>query len=254
MLLDQRFQFIDELATLPTSTIRSFSSAELRPVHDISKPTASVMPETINNFLPGVSEEIISDVNLCKLVMHNAATKKYPNQNQLAEWYKFYLDGLNKFGWVNKGGIYKNITINEIGITLNQIALDLAMGLIGSGAANTLKNVASKSVDVVKSNPEANTLFENSKVLGRQGNYDFAPVWVDNKGQANMLMNFASLDASESTKRVLFWKTTRQSTVIKSASSHIYLDNSIFGALRGAIRAKYLKDAEKYILDLPDLD
>lgn len=254
MLLEQRFEFIDELAALPVTPIRSFSSANARPAHNINSPTASVLPETVNTFLPGVSEEIISDVNLCKLVMHNAATKKFPNQNQLAEWYQFYLKGLSNIGWANDGGIYKNITVNKIGITLDQIALDLAMGLIGGSAANALRSVGSKSVEAVKGSTEATTLLNNVKVLGRQGNYDFAPVWVDNAGQPHMIMSFASLDASERTKNILFWKTTRQTTVIKSASSHLYLDNSIFGSLRNSLRAKYLASAEKFIIDLPDLD
>lgn len=253
MHMEPRLEFVDALATLPNKTIRTFANQQVQPPHDVNKPTASVMPETLNTFLPGVSEEIISDVNLCKLVMHNAATKKFPEQTQLAEWYQFYLSGLNKFGWVNNGGIYKDISISKIGVTMDQIALDLAIGLIGSNA-QMLANVGKKAVDAVKGNQQAIPILESEKVLGREGKYDFAPVWVDSSGQANMIINFVSLDARERNTGFLFWKTTRQSTTIKSASSRIYLDNSIFGGVRDSLRKKYLASAEKFILDLPDLD
>ena len=84
MYIEERLEFIESLAPLaplPTLITRSFANLENEQgavKHDESKPTASVMPDTINTFFPGISTEIIDDVNLCKLVMQNAASKKYP--------------------------------------------------------------------------------------------------------------------------------------------------------------------------------
>ena len=101
MHIEERLEFIDSLAPLPILPTRSFGNFEdlpSLPPHDPDKPTTSVMPDTIDAFLPGVTEQTIADVNLCKLVMQNAADKKYPNEDQLFEWYKYYVGGPEQTG------------------------------------------------------------------------------------------------------------------------------------------------------------
>lgn len=256
MHIEERLQFIDSLAPLPVLTTRSFANVpeqyNAQP-HDINKPTASVMPDTIDAFLPGVSEQIIDDVNLCKLVMQNAADKLFPKEDQLFEWYKCYVEGLGKLGWTIQNKNMQEVRITKIGLTMDQVALEIVAGLIGPNPAAILANVAKKAIEEVKKNPEAIQIFDKNKKLGAQAKFDIAPVWVDNRGQANMILNCISLDARESTHGILFWKSTRQSTIIKSGAVRTYLDNRTFSGLRETLYKKYLKDAEKFIIDLPDL-
>lgn len=157
MLLEQRLEFIDSLPALPRITQpRMYGPAGFsdKPQHDINKPTASVMPDTIDAFLPGVPQETIDDVNLCKLVMQNAATKLYPKDEQLFEWYRYYVDGLSKFGWVTQNRNIQEVTINKVGLTMDQVALEMAAGMIGAGPAQVLAGIAKQAVDMV---PEFNT-------------------------------------------------------------------------------------------------
>jgi len=255
MLLEQRLEFIDSLPTLPTVTQRSLLSPpefSEKPEHDINKPTASVMPDTIDAFLPGVSQVIIDDVNLCKLVMQNAATKAFPKDEQLFEWYRFYVDGLSRLGWVTQNRDLREVTIKKTGLTMDQVALEVAAGLIGANAAQILAGVAKKAVEAVQSNPGAIKIFDTHKQLGTQAKFDIAPVWVDNSGQANMILNCISLDARESTRGILFWKSTRQSTTIKSGAVRTYLDTKVFSGLRESLYKKYSESGKKFIDDLPD--
>ena len=255
MLLEQRLEFIDSLPALPIITQRSapvFSTLSSKPEHDIDKPTASVMPDTINAFLPGVSQEIIDDVNLCKLVMQNAATKLYPEDEKLFEWYRYYVDGLSKLGWVTQNRNIQEVTIKRVGLTMDQVALEVAAGLIGGNAAQILSNVAKKAVEMVQNNPGAITIFEKNKKLGTQAKFDIAPIWVDKNGQPNMILNCISLDARESTRGILFWKSTRQSTTIKTGAVRTHLDIRTFSGIRNAVYKKYQADGQKFIENLPD--
>ena len=250
---EERLEFIDSLPpllTLPTLA-RTFFTLETPP-HDTNKPTASVMPDTIDAFLPGVSQQIIDDVNLCKLVMQNAATKLYPSDEQLFEWYKYYVDGLSNFGWVIQNKNLQEITINRVGLTMDQVALQVAAGLIGAGPAEILANVAKQAVANVQNNPSAMQIFERNKNLGSQAKFDIAPVWVDGRGQANMVLNCISLDARESTRGILFWKSTQQSTKIQTGAVRTYLDNNVFSANRAALYEKFSEAGRKFIIDLPD--
>lgn len=254
MLLEQRLEFIDSLAPLPTViTPRAFTTFDTEhPPHDINKPTASVMPGTIDAFLPGVPQETIDDVNLCKLVMQNAASKKYPEDTQLFEWYKYYVEGLKNLGWVIQNRDIQEVTIRRVGLTMDQVALEVAKGLIGANAAQILANIGKQAVDVVQNTPRAMDIFNRETRLGKQAKFDIAPVWVDNNGQANMVLNCISLDARESTRGILFWKSTKQFTTIKTGAARTYLDNKVFSRLRDAVYQKYSEAGKKFIEDLPD--
>ncbi|EJM80047.1 hypothetical protein [Pseudomonas sp. GM60] len=255
MHLEERLEFIDSLPPLPAVsneliiTPRSLTNA---PPHDINKPTASVMPDTIDAFLPGVSQQIIDDVNLCKLVMQNAATKLYPEDAQLFEWYKYYVGGLDKLGWVVQNKNMETVTIRKIGLTMDQVALHVATALIGAGPAAILANVAQLAVGAVQKDPGAIQIFDRNRKTGTQAKFDIAPVWVDKNNQPNMLLNCISLDARESTRGILFWKSTQQSTTIKTGAVRTYLDAQTFSGLRSDLYSKFTEAGKKFIKDLPD--
>jgi hypothetical protein len=259
MHFEQRLEFIDSLPSLliPTPRVAEFSNTPTQltsnPDHDINKPTASVMPDTIDAFLPGVSQQSIDDVNLCKLVMQNAATKLYPEDSQLFEWYKYYVDGLSKLGWVTQNRNIQEVTIRKTALTMDQVALEIAAGLIGVNAATILANVAKQAVDAVQKNPAAIQIFDRNKKIGTQAKFDIAPVWVDKNGQPNMVLNCISLDVRESTRGILFWKSTTHSTTIKSGAVRNYLDTRVFSGLRDTLYGKYSESGKKLILDLPNL-
>lgn len=253
MHIEERLEFIDSLAPLPILATRSFTN--LHPSaspHDPSKPTASAMPDTINVFLPGVSDQIIADVNLCKLVMQNAADKLYPHDNQVFEWYKYYVNGLSKLGWVIQSKNMQDITINRTGLTMDQVALEIVAGLIGPNPAAILAGVAQKAIAEVKDNPGAIQIFDKNKKLGYNAKYDIAPVWVDGNGMPNMVLNCTSLDARESSRGILFWKSTTKSTAIKSGAVRTYLDSRVFSRLSDSLHDKYIETGKKFIFDLPD--
>ena len=258
MYLEQRLEFIDSLPALPPvpaasrKMIISPRSLTNAPLHDINKPTASVMPDTIDAFLPGVSQQIIDDVNLCKLVMQNAATKLYPEDAQLFEWYKYYVGGLDKLGWVIQNKNLETVTVRKIGLTMDQVALHVATALIGAGPAAILANVAQMAVDAVQKDPGAIQIFDRNRKTGTQAKFDIAPIWVDKSNQPNMLLNCISLDARESTRGILFWKSTQQATTIQTGAVRTYLDTRTFSGLRSDLYAKYTEAGKKFIKDLPD--
>lgn len=255
MLLEQRLEFIDSLPAVSISQPRStpvLSALLSNPEHDVNKPTASVMPDTINAYLPGVPQNTIDDVNLCKLVMQNAATKLFPEDAQLFEWYRYYVDGLSKLGWVTQSWNIQEVTIKRTGLTMDQVALEITAGLIGGNAAKVLADVAKKAVEVVQNSPGAIQIFDFNSKLGTQAKFDIAPIWLDDGGQPNMILNCISLDARESTRGILFWKSTRQSTTIKAGAVCTYLDAKVYSGLRDNLYKKYFDRASSFIDNLPD--
>jgi hypothetical protein len=254
MFLEQRLDFIASLPPLPNILIRSFmNEGGTAPVHDVNNPTATVMPGTIDAYFPGVPQNVIDDVDLCKLVMQNAATKQFPEDDRLFEWYKCYVDGLSNLGWIIQNKHMQETTIRHVGLTMDMVALEVARGLIGKDAA-LLANLAKQSVDAVQGRPQSIALFDTNNKLGKQAKFDIAPVWLDAAGSPNMILNCISLDARESTRGILFWKSTKQSTTIKTGAVRTYLNQRVFSRISDTLYTKYTAQAEKYIDQLPDLD
>ncbi|MNC22997.1 hypothetical protein D3C81_1809910 [compost metagenome] len=135
---------------------------------------------------------------------------------------------------------------------MDQVALEVAAGLIGSNAAKILADVAKKAVEAVQKSPDAIKIFDRNYKLGTQAKFDIAPIWLDNGGQPNMVLNCISLDARESTRGILFWKSTRQSTTMKTGAVRTYLDTKTFSGLRGDLYRKFSESGKKFIDELPD--
>lgn len=257
MYMEQRIEYIRSLPALSPELLRKVSTfandpEPPTPPGDINDPAASITPDSMNIFMPGVSDSIISDVNLCKLVMQNAADCEFPHDSQIFEWFKFYIDGLSTLGWVVQARGLQEVTIKGVNLTMDQVALDVIKGLIGD-KANLLANLANQVVNTVKNDEKLITLFESNKKLGKQSKFNITPAWVDSSKQANMVLNCIFLDVQESSTGVLFWKTNKKSTVVKSGAMHTYLDNSVFNDLRGVLREEFLGDAKSKIKNLPRL-
>lgn len=257
MLLEQRLEFIDSLPPLPSILQpRSFAAADKEniPAHDPAKPAASILPGTIDAYFTGISQQTIDDVDLCKLVMQNSANKKFPEDDQLFDWYLHYVNGLSNLGWVFQNRDIQERTINRIGLTMDAVALDIARSLIGKDAALALSLIAGKALEGVKEDQRMIELFSKGSDLGKHAKFDIAPVWLDNGGAPNMILNCISLDAQESKKGILFWKSTRQSTTVKTGAVRAALSLTTFAGHRQALREKYHAAAKQYISQLPDLD
>ncbi|MHC8316422.1 hypothetical protein [Pseudomonas sp. LB3P31] len=255
MLIEQRLEFIDSLPQIAVPQRSFFNApAAAAPVHNVDKPTATVLPGTIDAYLPGISQDIIDDVDLCKLVMQNAASKKFPEEDRLSDWYRFYVNGLFNLGWVMQNKDMHETTVRGFGLTMDAVALDVAKSILGKDAAGALSSIGKQAVSAVQGQPQMISIFDRGSDGNKNRKFDISPVWLDNSGAPNMLLNCISLDARESTRGILFWKSTKQSTIIKTGAVRAYLSLTRFADVKNELQAKYSANAKKFIGQLPDLD
>lgn len=253
MLLEQQLEFIDSLVMPKTQkpySIKPFSSPADKIPIDPDKNGASVSPDTINVYFAGVSQQNRDDVDACKLLMQNAATVKFPDDDQLIDWYKFYVNGLFQIGWAKTTFQMQDYTIKRTGLTMDAVALDVLKGLIGNKAM-LFSELAGKAVDMVKGDQKYIDLYERNVKVGKQAKFDIAPVWQDANGYATMILNCTSVDVRESSRGILWWKSTSQSTTVKSGAVQTYLTKR-FEPLRDAVYAKIEKNGLDFIAQLPD--
>lgn len=251
MHMEQRLEFIDLLPALPaptTSSIRRLAS--FTPPVDPTKESGTVGPEMMNIYLPGVSEQNREDVDCCKLLMQNAASQKYDPIKQLHEWYKFYTEGLAKLGWVTQAFQVKNQTIKKTGLTMDAVAFEVLQGLVGANAPRLLA-LTGRAVEGVKKDQGLISIYNRNATVGHEAKFDMSPVWQTREGSPMMILNCTSVNVRESTRGILWWKSTTQSTDIKSAASAVYLNVSVYSRVRASVLNKLGKAAEDFLEGIP---
>jgi hypothetical protein len=250
MHIEERLEFIDSL-TLPLITSPRTFAPNDKPLVDPNKDGGSVTPDNINVYFAGVSQQNREDVDASKLLMQNAANKLFPNDDQLVDWYKYYTNGLSKIGWVLQAKQMQSYTIKKVGLTMDAVALDVLQGLIGNKAA-LFAELAGKAVDIVKGNEQLIRIYDSNVKVGKQTKFDIAPVWQDNDGYAQMILNCTSVDVRESTRGILWWKSTHQSTTVESGAVQTYLNPRVYEQLRAAVLQKLGQGGKDFIAQLPD--
>lgn len=252
MHLEQRLEFIDSLPSLPKSTIRALANTPDSAPIDPSKSSGTIGPDMVNIYIPGVSEQNRTDVDYCKLLLQNAANKMFHPTEQMYEWYKYYTDSLATVGWITQSSQEKRVTINKTALTMDAVALEILQGFIGTNAPKLLQ-MAGKAINTVKNDQGLVTIFERNKTTGHEARFDISPVWQTAEGNPMMVMSCSSIDVRESKRGVLWWKSTSQSTVVKSGAHAAYLNLNLYNELRSEIKAKVIGKSKEFLGTIPDL-
>ncbi|MBU6959534.1 hypothetical protein KRR23_17565 [Pseudomonas sp. CVAP len=249
MHIEQRLEFLDTLPALPASNFTP-RIATFSPPIDPNKESGTVGPEMMNIYIPGVSEQNRKDVDNCKLLVQNAATQLYDPIKQLHEWYKYYTESLAKLGWVTQASQVKDITIRKTGLSMDAVAFEILQGLVGANAPQLLA-LAGKAVEGVKNNEGLINIYNRNAKVGYEAKFDMSPVWQTREGSPMMILNCTSVDVRESTRGILWWKSTSQSTAVKSAASAVYLNVDIYDQVRASVLKKLGQAAEDFLDSIP---
>lgn len=250
MHIEQRLEFLDSLPTLEVPATPSMQPFSVHTPIDPNKESGTVGPEMMNIYMAGVSEQNRKDVDNCKLLVQNAATQRYDPIKELHQWYKYYIDTLATLGWVTQASQVKDQTIKRSGLTMDIVAAYVLQGLVGANAPRLLE-LASKAVDGVKNNQGLIDIYNRKANIGSDAKFDMSPVWQTKEGSPMMVLNCNTLNVRESSRGVLFWKSTSQETRIKTAAQAVYLNLGVYDQVRDGVLRKLGQAAKSALDDIP---
>jgi hypothetical protein len=254
MHIQQRLEFLDSLPTLPVpakSSIRPLSTeTPTLPPIDPNKESGTVGPEMMNIYMAGVSVQNRKDVDNCKLLVQNAATQLYDPIKELHQWYKYYIDTLSKLGWITQAFQVKDQTIKRSGLTMDIVAAHVVQGLVGANAPKLLE-LLFKAVEGVKNDQGLVDIYNRKSNVGSDAKFDASPIWQTNEGSPMMILNCNTLNVKESSRGILFWKSTSQETQIKTAAQAVYLNLEVYSQVRDGVLKKLGKAAEDALGGIP---
>ena len=256
MHIEQQLEFLDSLPALPARrvtdsqvlpTIRNFSADV--PL-DPNKESGTVGPDMMNIYVAGVSVQNREDVDSCKLLMQNAASQKYDMVKELHQWYTFYTEGLRKLGWTISNFNSQDKIIHRTGLTMDAVAFEILQKLVGANAPR-LAALTGKAVEGVKGEDGLIQIYNRNAQKGYQAVFDISPVWQTREGSPMMILSCTSVDVRESTRGILWWKSTTKSTAVKSEATPVYLNTQVYARVRNKVLEKLGNAAEDFLDDIP---
>lgn len=251
MHIEERLEFVDSLPALPAvlKPRSQFANSVTAPINP-NKESATVGPEMMNIYMPGVSEQNREDVDNCKLLVQNAANQYFDPIKELHQWYTYYVNSMATLGWVTQAFQIKNQTIRNSGLTMDVLAVHVLQGLVGANAPK-LAQLTSLAVEGVKKDQSLINIYNRKADVGSDAKFDMSPVWQTPQGSPMMVLNCNTLNVRESTRGVLFWKSTSQSTTIRTAAQASYLNLAVYDRVRYLVLDKLGQAAEDYLEGIP---
>lgn len=133
---------------------------------------------------------------------------------------------------------------------MDAVAIEILQGLVGANAPRLLA-LTGKAVDGVKNDQGLISIYNRDAKVGYEAKFDMSPVWQTREGSPMMVLNCTSVDVRESKRGILWWKSTTQSTAIKSAASAVYLNTNFYDGVRASVLRKLGQAAEDYLDSIP---
>lgn len=222
------------------AALEGFENAE-------SAETSFLNFKSLNSFVANVSEGRREDVLNSLLLAQRAATKAFPEETQIVNWYKKYYEVLNTIGWVIEN---KDFTIFDTSATLFEI--DKAIfEIISTALTGNQLAILTKVIDTFKNlgeNDHRLIAFERNTHTLQKGSFQLGVATEDNNTIS--ITSFAFIiNSSKQITQILFFRSAIEETEFQFSLNKATLAESVFANARDAIKQK-LGNVEAFIVSL----
>lgn len=201
----------------------------------------------LNSFSENVKKETQEDVLNSLLLAQRAASKAFPDDNQLKNWYALYFEVLKKLGWLIS---QKDFSVYEEKST--QFELDKAIfNILAELLTGQQIKILMKSLELLKSlgNDDKRLIaFENNTHMHDRGNFQLG-MTEETNGNVSILGSGFILESEKKITKVLFLKFDKEKIKLNFSYYKADLVSSIYENHREAVKQK-LGDASQFIASL----
>ena len=224
------------------SRIKKRSVVEL-PI-DRDELNAAIMGSGIVGFLEGMTRRNKRIVKNTYAYADIASKVLYPAKSQKAARYDCFKKLMFAMGWTEYHGAFTQYKSSTARLTMDNVALDIVYSVVGGvagPAGSALKVVAEKTIEALKTQPEAVKLFERHANEAQGANFGVSVCKQDDDAEVTMAVGTVRYDSSVNNTKVVFVEWS-------SSDVEIYQGKALFTIHEEDLR----KEAEciKYLDDL----
>ena len=210
-------------------------------------PSAQVVAGSIASFTAALSGQQLEDVQNSTLLAQLAATKKYPNKDQIEDWYNFYTKVLGEIGWILQSFSFNTYTSDQASFKLSDVTLELLSALVGDD--KELLTLVKSTLDSLAKSDEGITLFDTHSTHVNAGHYQILPCTLTNN-QVSVAFIGAYFTASKVSKDYFFASYKSEDMHLQQTAQVFSLDEEMYAKVRQDVIDKFDGHAPDFIHNL----
>ena len=192
--------------------------------------------KSLVSFVSEINGQRRSDVLNSVLLAQLAANKKFPDENQLVDWYKTFVSVLTNLGWAIQGGEFSTFQANGTVFDAENAIISILSAVFGG----SFMVVITKTLDAIKGLSDSNgkiTVFEKNTHSFSKGAFQIGLVSEANGALSLQIGTFLVTSKNE-IKKILFFKSTKDTTQLNYCSRTGTLNEELYAKIRTQIQDK----------------
>lgn len=204
--------------------------------------------KSVISFVSNVSGANRQDVLNSTLIAQLAANKKFPNHDQIIEWYGVYVDVLSNIGWSIQGKDFSHYETTKDLIEIENVIIDIITSAIGGNFIGIITQTLTAIKNLSNTDNKIIAFEKNTHSLNK-GSFQVA-LAVETNGQVSMGLGGFMLSTENVIKQILIYKSSKSSTELDYASMQCTLNTDTYALVRKDIIEKLGEGASKYIAEI----
>lgn len=199
------------------------------------------------SFASGISGLRQEDVMNSLLLAQRVATKSFPEDNQIMEWYRKYFEVLDRIGWIFENRDFSTFETKSSLFNVEKAILEI----LGTALSQNQMAVILKTVEAFKSLGEDDKrfiAFEKNTHTSYRGCFQLG-VAAEVNGTLAVSATAFALFTEKKISQILFFSSQKEVTEFKFSASKATLNDGVFLDARETIREK-LGDVSGFIAAL----
>jgi hypothetical protein len=210
---------------------------------------AFLSDKSIVSFVSGVTDQNRKDVLNSTLLAQLAANKKAPIETDIDQWYKAFVEVLEKVGWVVQDKEIHQFESRENVFELENVIIGILTASFGANYIDIIKKALEALKKLSESNDNRIKVFERNTRSNHKGCMQIA-LATEEGGAVAMKIGAFLLSSTNKVTRVLFVKFTSDITTLDYASSGATLNQDIYAKARQLVIDKLSSDIVDYITEI----
>jgi len=174
---------------------------------------AFVNDKSLISFVSNVNGQNRQDILNSTLLAQLAANKKYPNEDQMLNWYDTYIEVLQKTGWNIENKQISNFSSTDSVFEMENVIIDILATALGGTMINVIKETLKAFKGLSESDGKIIAFEKNTHSLSK-GSFQMG-IADETNDAVTINMGFFYLSTENQINRILFFKSARDKTNLK---------------------------------------
>lgn len=250
--MDDRKRFVEELnISFPDNTyeqgnFKSFKSA-LEAGNNAEQ--AFIADKSVVSFVSNIGVEYREDVLNTVLLAQLAANNVYPDKKDLAKWYDEYMRVLTGLGWVIQNKVFNDEASSHGVIEIENVVIEIITTAIGGKYIAIIKSALEAFKKLSEASNNKIIAFEKNSHSLNEGTFQIGV--ADQTGDAiSLRIGAFILSSKEEIKQILFFKSRKNDTKVKTLTFEGTLNSGNYGSIRNLVKQRLGQTALNFVTEL----